>query len=176
MNQIAERYAQAFFSLAHDEGKVAQLKGEAAALRTACSREFVRLLGNHAITKDEKKAVFRESLPGADKHLMNFLYLLVDSGRGSHLPEILDGFISYCNDELNIQEVMVYSARPLSDEESGKLKDAIGAKLGKEVEITNRIDESLLAGTRIFINDRVYDSSLKARVRSLKEELLKESW
>ena len=71
---------------------------------------------------------------------------------------------------------MVYSARPLSAAESDRIAGAVSAKLGKDVEITNRIDESLLAGTRIFINDRVYDSSLKAKVRSLKEELLKESW
>jgi len=71
---------------------------------------------------------------------------------------------------------MVYSARPLTEKEHAEIGDAISGKLGKAVEITNRIDESLLAGTRIFINDRVYDSSLKAKVRSLKEELLKESW
>ena len=66
--------------------------------------------------------------------------------------------------------------RPLTEEESAQIAQAIGTRFGKQVEITNRIDESLLAGTRIFINDRVYDSSLKAKVRSLKEELLKESW
>ena len=176
MNPIAERYAQAFFSLAKDEGRVAELKGEAAILRQACSRELVRLLDLRSIGKDEKKALFRESLTGADPYLMNLLYLLVDKGRGRYLPEILDAFIRYCNEELNIQEALVWSARPLTETESATIADAIGKRFGKQVEITNRIDESLLAGTRIFINDRVYDSSLKAKVRSLKEELLKESW
>ena len=176
MNQIAERYAQAFFSLAKEEDKVAKLKDEAACVRSICSRDLVRLLDNRSVTRDEKKALFAESLVGADKHLMNLLFLLVDNGRGHYLPEILDGFVSYCNEELGIQEVMVYSARPLTDDEADKIKDAVGSKLGKSVEITNRIDESLIAGTRIFINGRVYDSSLKARVRSLREELMKEGW
>lgn len=176
MNQVAERYAQAFFSLAKDEGTVAELKSEAAVLKTVCNRDLIRLLDNRSITKDEKKAIFRESLHGADRNLMNLLYLLIDEGRGHYLLEILDGFVSYCNEDLNIQEVMVYSARPLTEKEHAEIGDAISGKLGKAVEITNRIDESLLAGTRIFINDRVYDSSLKAKVRSLKEELLKESW
>lgn len=176
MNQVAERYAQAFFSLAKDEGTVAELKDEASALRTVCDRDLIRLLDNRSVTKDEKKAIFRDSIHGADRNLMNLLYLLVDEGRGHHLPEILDGFISLCNEDLDIQEVMVYSARPLTEGERAEIGDAISGKLGKAVEITNRIDGSLLAGTRILINDRVYDSSLKARVRSLREELLKESW
>lgn len=176
MNQIAERYAQAFFSLAKEEGTVAELKGEAAALKRACSRDLVRLLDNRSVTKDEKKALFKESLPGASKNLLHLLYLLIDENRGRFLPEILDGFISYCNQELNIQEVLVWSARPLSQEETATISQAVSGKLGKEVEVTNRIDESLLAGTRIFIGDRVYDSSLRTKVRSLKDELLKESW
>ena len=176
MNQIAERYAQAFFSLAKEEDRVAELKGEATVLKAACSRDLVRLLDNRAVTKDEKKALFAESLTGADKDLMHLLFLLIDEGRGRWLPEILDGFITYCNEDLDIQEVMVYSARPLTQAETDKIAEAVRGKLGKDVEIANRIDESLLAGTRIFINDRVYDSSLKAKVKSLKDELLKESW
>ncbi|RVU97651.1 ATP synthase F1 subunit delta [Coriobacteriales bacterium OH1046] len=176
MNQIAERYAQAFFSLAKDEDAVAELKGEASALKAVCDRDLIRLLDNRSVTKDEKKALFRESIRGADRNLMNLLYLLVDEGRGHYLAEILGGFISLCNEDLGIQEVMVYSARPLTEEERAEIGGAVGGKLGKAVEIANRIDESLLAGTRILINDRVYDSSLKAKVRSLKEELLRESW
>ena len=176
MNPVAERYAQAFFSLAKDEDRVAEFKDEAVILRRACSRELTRLLDMRSIGKDEKKAIFAESLTGADPYLMNLLNLLIDKGRGRHLPEILDAFVKLCNVELNIQEALVYSARPLTEEEAAQIAQAIGNRFGKQVEITNRIDESLLAGTRIFINDRVYDSSLKAKVRSLKEELLKESW
>lgn len=176
MNPVAERYAQAFFSLAKEEGRVASLKDEAAALRSICSRDLIRLLDNRSIDKDEKKALFRETIVGADPYLMNLLCLLVDKGRGRYLPETLSAFMTYCNEELNIQEVTVWSARPLTDEEERTIASAIGAKLGKEVEIANRIDESLIAGTRILVGDRMYDSSLKARVKSLKEELLKESW
>ena len=176
MNQVAERYAQAFFALAKEEDRVASLKGEAVALRAACDRDLVRLLDLRSVSKEEKKALFKESIPGADKYLMNFLYLLVDTGRARYLPEVLDRFVAYCNEDLNIQEATVWSARPLTEAESQQIADAIGRKYGKEVEITNKIDESLLAGTRIFIDGRVYDSSLKARVKSLREELLRESW
>ncbi len=176
MSQVAERYAQAFFGLAKEEDRVLELKREAVLLRSACDRDLVRLLDNRSITKDEKKELFRESLPGADRYLMNLLFILIDGDRGRNLPEILDEFVSLCNEDLRVQEVTVWSARPLTEEESREIGDAIGAKYGKSVEITNQIDESLLAGTRILVDGRVYDTSLKARVRSLKEELLRESW
>ena len=58
MNPVAERYAQAFFSLAKDEDRVAEFKDEAVILRRACSRELTRLLDMRSIGKDEKKALF----------------------------------------------------------------------------------------------------------------------
>ena len=117
MNPVAERYAQAFFSLAKDEDRVAEFKDEAVILRRACSRELTRLLDMRSIGKDEKKALFAECLKGADPYLMNLLNLLIDKGRGRHLPEILDAFVKLCNVELNIQEALVYSARPLTEED-----------------------------------------------------------
>ena len=176
MSQVADRYAEAFFSLAKEEGKVASLKSEAVALRSACDRDLVRLLDLRSVSKEEKKDLFRESLPGADAYLLNLLCLVIDAGRGRALPQILDAFISLCNEELGVQEVTVWSARPLTESERDKIAQVVSERYGKEAEITNRIDESLLAGTRIFIDGRVYDTSLKTRVKSLKDELLRESW
>lgn len=176
MNQVAERYAQAFFSLAVDEKKVAELKEQATEMLSVVDRDVIKFLDTRAIAKSDKKALLKEVLKGADKDFVNFMSLLVDSGRSHYIVDILNSFISLCNEELKIQEVKVVSARELNEKEIAEISKAIKEKLNKEVEITNKIDESLLAGTRIYINDRVYDSSLKARVNSLKEELLKESW
>lgn len=176
MSQVADRYAQAFFDLAREEGRVRELKSQATALKAACDRDLVRLLDLRSVTKDEKKALFRECLPGADTYFLNLLYLVVDEGRGRYLPQILDAFLALCNEELGVQEVTVWSARPLTQDESDRIAEAVAGTSGKQVEITNRIDETLLAGTRIYIDGRVYDTSLKTRVRSLKEDLLRESW
>jgi F-type H+-transporting ATPase subunit delta len=176
MNQVAERYAQAFFLLAAEDNKVAELKNEATQMLSVVDRDVIKFLDTRAIAKSDKKALLKDVLKGADKDFVNFLSLLVDSGRSHYIIDILKSFISQCNRELKVQEVTVVSARKLEDPEIEKLAEAIGKKLNKKVEITNKIDQTLLAGNRIYINDRVYDSSLKARVNSLKEELLKESW
>ena len=176
MNQVAERYAQAFFSLAAEDNKVAELKQQATDMLNVVDRDVIKFLDTRAIPKSDKKALIKDVLKGADKDFVNFMSLLVDSGRSHYIVEILKGFISQCNDALGIQEVTVVSARDLLDTEKAEIADAIGKSLNKKVEIINKIDRTLMAGTRIYINDRVYDSSLKARVNSLKEELLKESW
>jgi F-type H+-transporting ATPase subunit delta len=176
MNQVAERYAQAFFSLAADEKKVAELKDQAAEMLSVIDRDVIKFLDTRSIAKSDKKALLKDVLKGADKDFVNFLSLLVDSGRSHYIVDILKGFISQCNEELKVQEVTVVSARELTDAEKAEIGEAISKSLNKNVEITNKIDKTLLAGTRVYINDRVYDSSLKARVNSLREELLKESW
>ena len=176
MNPVSERYADAFFSLALEDGKVALLKKQVESLLAVFDRQTIKFLDTRAISKQDKKAILSEALKDADKDLKNLVCLLVDTGRSHYVREILDGFVKLSNEELGIQEVTVCSARPLTESEKEQIAKAVEAKLHKTVEIENRIDESLLAGTRIYINDRVYDSSLKAKVSHLKEELLKESW
>ena len=176
MSQVSERYAQAFVSLAQEENKVSALREEAERALNVFDNNVKSFLGNSGITKQEKKDVLMEAFKNADTSFRNLLNVLVDSSRAFYTKEVLEDFIKLANQELNIQEVLVYSAKPLSEEDSEKIKKAVADKLGKEVIIKNRIDHTLLAGTRIYVNNRVYDSSLKAKVSHLKEELLKESW
>ena len=176
MNPVSERYAEAFFSLALDEGKVALLREQVESLLGVFDRQTIKFLDTRSISKQEKKDVLSEVFKDADKDLKNLVCLLVDTGRSHYVNEILEGFVELSNEELGIQEVTVYSARKLTESELEQIRKAVEAKIKKTVEIENRIDETLLAGTRIYINDRVYDSSLKAKVSHLKEELLKESW
>ena len=176
MSQVGERYAQAFLSLAEEENKVALLKKEAEQVLSSLGHDVLRFFQSNYVTKEVKKELIQEAYASADKVLRNLLCLLVDSGRSYYLSDVLKQFIAQANKALHIQEVKIVSARPLQEEEVQMICAAIEKKLNKHVVVNVQLDKSLLAGTRIYINDRVYDSSLKAKIAHLKEDLLKESW
>ena len=48
-------------------------------------------------------------------------------------------------------------------------------RMQKKVELVNRVDASLISGVRVVIGNEVIDGSMKSRIETLKNELLKES-
>lgn len=178
MSQLTERYATALFELV--------LQEKAVPLYQAQSKVIVEVFSVNAslrsffdavqITAEEKKELLAKAFKGKIEPLLfNFLNLLVDKKRINHAVEILKEFNTMCNRELNIQEGYVYSARALSAEQIKQLEEGLSQKNNRNVELHNLIDERLISGIKIVIDNQIVDLSMKNRIESLKNELLKES-
>ena len=62
----------------------------------------------------------------------------------------------------------VITAVPLDAAQIDGLKTALRASLGKDPEITTRVDPAILGGVKVRVGSRLYDASLKSRLDSLK--------
>ena len=51
------------------------------------------------------------------------------------------------------------------------ISDAVGKKLNHKIELKNIIDERLIGGVRVVINDHVFDGSVKFKLETLKNNL-----
>ncbi len=178
MSQLTERYATALFELAVQESAVPLYQKQI--------KELIEIFsGNESlqsffdavqISPTEKKDLLTKAFKGKIEPLLfNFLNLLVDKKRINHAVEIMKEFNSMCNRELNIQEGFVYSARSLSDEQIRQLEATLSQKNNMNVELHNLIDERLISGIKVVINNQIIDLSMKNRIESMKNELLKES-
>lgn len=178
MSRLAERYAAALFELAQQEDALKVYQQQCRELITIFEHEqMIRsFFAAVQIPTDEKKDFLAVAFKGKiEGMLFNFLNLLVDKKRISHVTEILKEFNTMCNDAQNIREGVVYSARPLEQKQLRQLEEAMGKKLNKEVELHNVIDQRLISGVKIAVDNQVVDVSMKNRIESLKSELLKES-
>ena len=79
------------------------------------------------------------------------------------------------NVENHIQVVYVNSATALNDEQIAKLKVALMNKLNQKVELVLRVDEDLMAGIRIKINDQIIDNTAKNKLERLKKVVASEA-
>lgn len=178
MSQLAERYAQALFELAKQEDAVVEYQMEVKQLIKIFdgNKQLQGFFNAVDITSVEKKELLEKAFKGKIKKMTyNFLNLLVDKKRMSHVTEILKTFNSLCNEERNVEEGIVYSARVLTEEQVERLEKALEAKLNKSVELSNLIDERLISGVKVIVGNQIIDVSMKNRIESLKYELLKES-
>ena len=104
--------------------------------------------------------------------MLNFLKLLVKKRRVRYIRDIVRSFIGLCNKKLGIEEGIVYTAYPLSDAQIKDIAGAVSKKENKSIVLRQIVDQNLIGGIRVQINDRVYDDSIKNKVEKLRNELL----
>lgn len=175
-NEVAERYAQGLFELAWENGTAETKKAQAETLLETLRKtpELNIFLRAVKITKDEKKSFIETALKDVlDGDMIRFIKLLIDKGRIYYLRDMLQEFVSLANKRLGIENAVVWSARPLKEADMNRLKESLEKQSGKKINLENRIDPELIAGIKVAVGSRVTDITMKNRIDSLKEELLK---
>ena len=75
------------------------------------------------------------------------------------------------NFELNIYEGIIYSTEPLQNSKILEISRLISKKLGRQVELKNKIDSRLIGGVKVVVHDHIFDGSIKYKLETLKEQL-----
>jgi F-type H+-transporting ATPase subunit delta len=177
---IARPYAKALFDLASAERKLgpwsealnaaAAVLGEAGAKRVLATpsldqakrAEFIR-----AVSVGLKGADLFESSQGKA-----LLALLAENDRLKLLPEIAEQFDALKSQAENKVKVRFISATAVDAALAEQVKQALKKRLGRDVELTLEVDESLIGGAIVRAEDMVIDGSVRARLEQLAHQLI----
>ncbi len=114
-------------------------------------------------TADEIKSVIKK-----------FVGILKENNDFLKIEKILNEFIKIWDRNHGVVEAEVTSARELDKDVLKLVKDYVEKLSGaKEVALTEKVDKSILGGVVIKYEDQVMDGSLKARIKELKENMIK---
>lgn len=105
------------------------------------------------------------------KLVSDFLNVLINHRRTQLASRILRHYILMVAELENIDEAIVHSAKPLSDQERELLAKALEKKVGRKVRILVAINKNLLAGLQVKIGDLLFEGSLKGRLKRLEKAL-----
>ncbi len=170
---IARPYAQAVFEMAKSQkdysGWSESLQLAAA---VAADPDMKALIFNPRLSKDQLGELFL-GICGKDlgKSAENFIRLLIDNKRLSFLPEIMALYESYRAEAEGTVDAEVISAFKVSKALQAKIAGALKARLGREVNLTCSVDESLLGGAIIRAGDLVIDGSATGQLQKLASAL-----
>ena len=176
MDIISSRYAESLFELAKEERAFEAYSQDMQKVQEVFSTDssFVQFFSHVAIEDDIKIKLLDKSFNGQiSTYVINFLKLLVSKRRMRYILDICKHFQSLCNDYFGIKVGKVYSAYTLDEKEIKKIENAIGLKENKKVQLKLIIDESLIGGIKVEIDNHVYDDSLSHKLESLRNELLR---
>lgn len=175
IGRIARPYAQATLRAAGSPERAAETLGELRRLEQAlaASVELRRAVANPAVPSEVRQRVVDQlagklSLGPLSRRLAA---LLLRNHRLGQLGEIADGLEMLVRRATGAVSAEVVTATELDPATRSALAAALGKAAGARVEMTTRIDPSLLAGFVAHIGSTVYDASLATRLERLSTRL-----
>lgn len=171
-SNVGGRYAQALFDLANDQNKLAAVEADLKSLKAmlADSRDLRILVSSPAFSAEDKGKGLQAVAEKArlDALTRKFLGLLAANGRASALASVITGFEALAAERRGAVAAEVVTALPLTAAQSQGVAAALRQALGKDPEISTRVDPSILGGIKVKVGSRLFDASLRSKLDSLK--------
>lgn len=138
------------------------------------SEGFVKLMDSPTVSAEEKLSVIKEAFGGKlSRCVYNFLCVVTEGRRWDKFGSICRAFSELCNEELGIAEITVTTAFPLSSEQREKVKKKMAEIIGKNIEMSEKTDKSLVGGIVVDYGDTRMDGSVKTRLEGLRDSFSK---
>lgn len=171
----ARRYARALFALAREDGSIDRLRGELAAIDSLLeeNEELHAAILQPIHPSAERRKVLRalcERL-GTSEVMQKFSAFLVDQRRVIDFGAIRQAFDQLADLEAGRTRAHVVSATPLRPEQRDRLRRALEARTGQQVELEEGVDPTLLGGAIASVGGLVFDGSLRTQLAKLRTSL-----
>ena len=177
--QIARVYASAFLDAAKATVGVDSALEEGQSFVDdvlAKNAEFERMLVSPMVNKDLKVKLIDRTVAGrGSEFFTNFLRVLARHDRLDLLPSILQAARIQNERSSGRKRVSVRTAKPLSDDSRKSISDRLRTAFAFEPILEAETDPSLIGGMVIRVDDTVYDSSLRTRLKQLRSRLRERS-
>lgn len=172
---VAKRYASALFQLSKEHNLLDQMEAELRVVKEVLvdNAELNAVLKSPKLPIEKKKEILKNAFLQVNTFVLNTLMLLIDRHRVNEITAVADEFIQLANEDRGIAEALVYTIRPLTDEERDALSSTFAKKVGKtSLRINNIVDSNLLGGVKVRIGNRIFDGSLSGKLERLERTLL----
>lgn len=174
MSQIASTYAQALYDLAKEENLTESILQQMNALQEAfdAEPEFLRLMGAANLSKEERCGILDESFRGrAEPYVLNFMKILTEKGYMRHFSDCAKAYRDAYNLDHGILPVKAVTAVPLSEDQILRLTEKLKKITGKSIDLTSRVDPTVLGGVRLDYDGKRVDGTVSSRLDAVSKML-----
>lgn len=173
MEALARVYADALFGVARERGKVDVIREQLGqfADALAASRDLELFFFSPYFSSKEKLEGLDLAVSGADSELDNFLEMLIEKHRMPAIFRIRQRFDELWKEENELIEVTVTSAIELDPAVVEEVGAAVERQTGKSVELTSRVDDSIVGGLVLQVGNMVLDASIRNSLEKLRRSV-----
>jgi len=171
---IARRYATAFFDLAKEQGQVEQAAADFLSIAEALSgAEFSAFINNPILRRSQQS----EALGALTQQLKvsplagKFLGLLASKRRLAALPDIVAAVQELLSAHKGEVTAHVTAAQALDQTQIASISATLSKQLGKAVKVQLDIDPEIMGGLIIKVGSKLIDSSVRTKLDRLHRAL-----
>ncbi len=172
MSRAAIRYAKAVLNLATDQNSAEAVNSDMKliAKTIANTNELNLVLQNPVVKSSDKKAILAAVFKDTNIITGNLIDTLISNKRLALLNAITKSFTNLYDQMRGTQVATVTTAVPLTADLKTKVLAKVKALTGKDAEVENIIDESILGGFILRVGDIQYNASIATKLNKLRRE------
>lgn len=164
-------YSLALFDLEKDYNK---LKNQSHNLLELINKtpELISFLNlSNSVGKDKNEFIDDIFKNKISKNILIIIKLLTEKRKLYMLNNILKKTIWYCNEKLKIVEGIAYTTIKLTSSQIKKMEKKLSKITSKKIVIINLIDNFIVGGIKVVIEDKIWDYSIVSKIENMKRDL-----
>lgn len=169
---VARVYSRALLELAERRGVAGAVQDELGEIVKLAGRDprFARFVESPLVDPEDRERTLERMFRGRlTDVLLDALQVMNRKGRLAILPTMAQAYHQELEDLRGRVEVQVTSAVALTDELRERLRRVVAASTGRQVDLVERVDDSLIGGLVVRIGDRKIDGTVSYQIRHLRE-------
>lgn len=171
---IARPYAEALFESVRDDARGLDSWSEVMSqlAQIAGMDEVREALDDPRLEDAQRVELLTGLVPAAlPEQAVNLVALVIQNGRVEVLPQIAEQFEFLRNRHEGTALARISSAFPMDEEQVSSLVAGLEKKFGLKLKPVVTVDPDLIGGVRVAVGDHVLDTSVQARLASLRDSL-----
>jgi F-type H+-transporting ATPase subunit delta len=171
-------YSRSLLELAKEKGGTAEAQSVGSELAVIGqilteNPSFKLYLTDPGLSADERGKALKRIFEGKlSPLLMKFVGLLSSKGRLSLLAEIPEAYQDLLDEDMGKIEVDVTVAQKLTPDQLEVVREKVSQALKKDAVIHLNVDEKIIGGMILRVQDKLIDASVKHQLQAMKEQLL----
>ncbi|RUA09556.1 MAG: ATP synthase F1 subunit delta [Fusobacteria bacterium] len=167
--KVGKRYAVAIYNIAEEKNKVKEVYETLNSIMETYlgNKEFKTLVAHPLISKEEKKKFIETIFSDLEEIEVDIVDYLVDKDRLLNIKTIVAEYLKIYYERNQIVDVEATFALEPSEEQKENLIKKLEAKTGKKINLTIKVDSSIIAGGILKIGDEIIDGSVKRQLETL---------
>ena len=169
MERLSVLYATALFDLALHRDLADDFMDQATFIMdTLQDTQCQRILLHPHIPTAEKQEFFKKAFSRhVHADLLGFLYLAAEKNRETYLLPALTALVDMIRRHKGKVTAIVYFAAAINEGQLAVMSEVLSRKLKKSVDVSLKVDASVIGGPYIFVDGYYLDWTVKKRLRDL---------
>ncbi|MDB2408719.1 ATP synthase F1 subunit delta [Crocinitomicaceae bacterium] len=169
----AIRYAKALLELSIENSNLNEVSSDMKRIVESSNetKDFKVFLNSPVIKSDKKIEILKVLFVGFEKLTSSFIDLITKNKREYLLVEIAEAYLYLLKKHQQIVPVSIKSARKLEKETLDQILNKMKSHVEGDFEVTEEVDESLIGGFIVRMDDKQIDASVLTQLNRMKQEL-----